>query len=159
MHAVALKLIMNKDVKEVSSWFGYKRDITYARSNGVTAKSITGNAEDFWDEAENLSVIGKETLDKITVRIQQNAEDDMINLVKRKLDKSAESRRSPKSKRGMNSSVTYEPLFPEDQKSQSQSHLFPSIREPLVKQTVDSFNAERHDSHNANSMNEDEHND
>ena len=31
MHAVALKLIMNKDVKEVSSWFGYKRDIKYTQ--------------------------------------------------------------------------------------------------------------------------------
>jgi hypothetical protein len=30
MHGVALKMIMSKDVQDVSGWFGYKRDIKYA---------------------------------------------------------------------------------------------------------------------------------
>jgi hypothetical protein len=30
MHGVALKMIMSKDVKDFSGWYGYKRDIKYA---------------------------------------------------------------------------------------------------------------------------------
>jgi hypothetical protein len=41
MHGVALKMIMSKDVKDVSGWFGYKRDIKYA--GGVMAGESAEN--------------------------------------------------------------------------------------------------------------------
>jgi hypothetical protein len=30
MHGVALKMLMNRDIMQVSGWFGYKRDLSYA---------------------------------------------------------------------------------------------------------------------------------
>jgi hypothetical protein len=64
MHGVALKMIMSKDVKDVSGWFGYKRDIKYA--GGKMAGEDAENQDQFWDATENISVKGKELLEKIS---------------------------------------------------------------------------------------------
>jgi hypothetical protein len=61
MHGVALKMIMDKDVKDVSGWFGYKRDIKYA--GGKMAGINQENQEQYWDLTENISVKGKNLLE------------------------------------------------------------------------------------------------
>ena len=109
MHTVALKCIMNKDIKEVSSWFGYKRDIKYTMGD-IAETPITGDVECFWDVAENLSVKGKEVLDKIAHRVQEKREASMIRLVKEKFGLSAGFERSDEVVRqNTDTSLTFEP--------------------------------------------------
>jgi hypothetical protein len=67
MHGVALKMLMNKDVRSVSGWFGYKRDLSYA--GGEMAGTNARNQEEYWDLTENISLKGKRILEQIKVVI------------------------------------------------------------------------------------------
>ena len=61
MHGVALKMLMNKDVRAVSGWFGYKRDLSYA--GGIMAGTDAKNQDEYWDATENISFKGKRILE------------------------------------------------------------------------------------------------
>jgi hypothetical protein len=68
MHGVALKMIMSKDVKDFSGWYGYKRDIKYA--GGMMAGEEAQNPEEFWDAIDNTSVKGKDLLEKTVRKVE-----------------------------------------------------------------------------------------
>jgi hypothetical protein len=54
---------MNEDVKDVSEWFGYKKDISH--TGRKTAGDEVDNEDKEWDEVENLSLEEKTLLMKI----------------------------------------------------------------------------------------------
>ena len=54
---------MNEDVKDVSEWFGYKKDISH--TGGKMASNKVDNEDKEWDEVENLSIEEKTLLMKI----------------------------------------------------------------------------------------------
>jgi hypothetical protein len=67
--------MMTQDVKKVSAWFGYQRNIKYSMFE--RAKSFEELNEKRWDVSENVSQKGKDLMKRLAVVLE----------MKRKIDK------------------------------------------------------------------------